>query len=127
MNKATIIWYITAKPEMKSVWNNNVSNISVATTEKRKDSNGELKERTTFHNVTLWGQQAKYACEYADKWDLVLIEWKINNDEWTDENEKKRITTKIISNNFSILRSKNWRSEQWSSRTQSSDDMDIPF
>lgn len=107
MNKAIIMWHLTADVETKPVWETEVANICIATTEKWKDSNWDEKERTTFHNCTLWGQSAKFARQYAKKGDLVLAEGKINTDSWEDEDTwKTRYSTKIVVSIFNILRSK---------------------
>mgnify|MGYP006921296920 CR=1 FL=1 len=125
MNKAIVMWYMTAKPETKDVWNTVVANICIATTEKRKDNSWTVQEKTTFHNCVLWGQSAKFAAEYWNKGDLVLAEWKINNDSREDENWNKRTSTKIIVSVFNILKSKNgWNEENPSSN---SSDGDLPF
>lgn len=112
MNKAIVMWHLTSKPETRDAGNTVVANICIATTEKWKDNAWITQEKTTFHNCTLWWQSAKFAAEYANKGDLVLLEWKINNDQWEDENWNKRTSTKIIAQTFNILRSKLWGNQE---------------
>jgi single-strand DNA-binding protein len=73
-----------------------VTNLSMATTRKYKDARGELKSETTWHRVTVFGQQAVKCCEMLKKGDPVMVEGRLSNHEWVDKEGIKRYATEII-------------------------------
>ncbi len=57
LNKAMIIGRLGADPEVRYTQNNTaVANMSVATSDRYKDGNGEWQERTEWHRVVGLGQ-----------------------------------------------------------------------
>ena len=61
-----------------------------------KQSNSK-KEEVSFIDVTLWGRQAEIAGEYLAKGRSVLIEGRLNLDQWDDkESGKKRSKLKVV-------------------------------
>jgi single-strand DNA-binding protein len=73
-----------------------VTNLSMATTRKFKNAQGELKSETTWHRVTVFGKQAANCCEYLSKGDSVMVEGRLSNREWVDREGVKRYTTEVI-------------------------------
>lgn len=109
-----IIGNLGADPEVRYTQNNTaVANLSVATTERYKDRNGELQERTEWHRVVAWGRLAEICQEYLKKGSLVYFEGRIETNQWEDKEGQKRYTTEIRALEMQILDS---RSE---SRSQS--------
>ena len=53
-----------------------VLNFSVATTDAFKDSKGELKKTTDWHNVTVWGNHAKALANVLGKGCFVVVTGK---------------------------------------------------
>ena len=51
-----------------------VTNLSVATNESWKDQSGEIKEKTEWHRVVMYGRMAETANEYMNKGQMVYIE-----------------------------------------------------
>ena len=69
---------------------------SVATNEKWTDANGTKQERTTWHNVMVWGRQAEVALQYLHKGNLVHIEGRLRNNEWEKDGQKHRSTAIVV-------------------------------
>lgn len=68
LNKVQIIGNVTADPEVRQTPSGlPVATFSVATNRKWKDTTGELKEDTEFHNVVAWRGLAELAEQYIVK------------------------------------------------------------
>jgi single-strand DNA-binding protein len=64
-NKITIVGYLGRDPELRyTPQGTAVCNLSVATTEKRRNARGETEEHTIWFRVSAWGRQAEVAAEY---------------------------------------------------------------
>lgn len=64
----------------------------------------QKKEECTFVDITLWGRQAEVACEYLGKGRSVLIEGRLQLDQWDDrESGKKRSKLKVVGENMTML------------------------
>lgn len=64
----------------------------------------EKKEDVTFVDVTLWGRQAEVANEYLGKGRGVMIEGRLQLDQWDDrETGQKRSKLKVIGESMTML------------------------
>lgn len=62
------------------------------------------KEETTFVDITLWGRQAEVAGEYLAKGRSVLIEGRLQLDQWDDkESGKKRSKLKVVAEQMTMV------------------------
>lgn len=103
LNKAILIGNLGADPDIRSMQNGDkVANLSVATVEKWSDKNtGELKEKTEWHRVTIFGKLAEIAENYLKKGSKVFIEGKLQTRKWQDQSGQDRYTTEIVLSGFS--------------------------
>jgi len=107
LNKAMIIGRLGQDPEVRYTQSNTAfANMSVATSEKYKDRNGELQETTEWHRVVVWGRLAEICQEYLKKGSLVYFEGPIQTREWEDKDGQKRYTTEIKALNMQMLDSR---------------------
>lgn len=103
-----IIGRLGADPEVRYTQSNTaVATLSVATSNKWKDKNGEQHEDTEWHRVVLWGRTAEVAQEYLSKGSQVYIEGPLQTREWEDKDGVKRYTTEIKGLNLVMLSSNN--------------------
>ena len=81
MNKAIIQGNLGADPETKTFDNGDmVCKLRIATSRKWKDkTTGELNEKTTWHQVDVFGKQAESCAKYLSKGRAVLVEGEIDN------------------------------------------------
>lgn len=111
LNKAMIIGRLGSDPEVRYTQSNTaVATLSVATSERFKDSNGENQERTEWHRVVAWGRLAEICQQYLRKGSLVYIEGPIQTNQWEDKEGQKRYTTEIKALQMTMLDSKSDRS-----------------
>lgn len=104
VNKVILVGNLGADPEVKYLEGDNVvANISLATTEAYKDRSGNRVEQTEWHDLELWGQQAKIAEQYLKKGSQIYVEGKIKSDKWTDEQGQNRKKVRIRVLSFTML------------------------
>src|SRR5699024_4907459 len=86
--------------------NTAVANLSIATSERYKDKQGEWKENTEWHRVVAWGRLAEICQEYLKKGSQVYIEGPIQTRQWEDKEGQTRYTTEIKALTMTMLDSK---------------------
>jgi single-strand DNA-binding protein len=107
-NSVRLVGNLGADPEVKSFDNNKqMARFSLATTESYKNDKGEKVKETQWHNLVVWGTQAKFAGDYLKKGDEVAVEGRLTNRNWTDKEGNKRYMTEIVVNDFLKLGAKN--------------------
>ena len=100
INKVILIGNLGQDPEVRYMPNGGaVANITLATSESWRDKNtGEMKEKTEWHRIVLFGKLAEIAREYLRKGSQVYIEGTLQTRKWQDQNGIDRYTTEIIVN-----------------------------
>lgn len=74
-----------------------VCNFSIATTERWKNKdNGQLEEKTEWHNIVVWDKQAENCKEYLAKGRSVYVEGRLQTRSWEDKEGHKRYTTEVV-------------------------------
>ena len=107
VNKVILLGNLGADPEVKYLEGDNVvANLRLATTESYKDRNGNRVDQTEWHDLELWGGQAKVAEQYLKKGMQIYVEGKIKSDTWQDDQGQNRKRTKIRVLSFTMLGSK---------------------
>lgn len=107
LNKVQLIGHLGKDPEIRHLENGNtVAQFSIATSEKFKDKSGDVKEKTEWHNIVIWGKLAEVAEKYLRKGGQLYVDGKITYRQWTDKEGAKKTTTEIIASSFIMLDSK---------------------
>ena len=79
LNKTQIIGHIGKDAEVKDFGNNQVINFSVAVTKKWKNKSGEEQSKTTWFEVSKWGNNTTLS-NYLTKGTQVYVEGEIESD-----------------------------------------------
>ncbi|MEM1270683.1 MAG: single-stranded DNA-binding protein [Bacteroidota bacterium] len=96
VNKAIIIGNLGADPELRYTGSGTaVCNMRIATNESYKDSNGDLVEKTEWHNVVAWGRLAEICGEYLKKGRQAYFEGNLQTRQFEDRDGNTRYTTEI--------------------------------
>lgn len=104
VNKVILIGNIGKEPEVQTIEGNiPVAKFPLATTEMRKERNGNQVSETTWHNVVLWRGLAELTEKYLHKGSLVYIEGKLRNRSYEDKDKIKRFYTEIVAENLVML------------------------
>lgn len=106
-NKIIIVGNLGKDPELRYTPQGiAVCNLSVATTEKKKDKSGEFQDVTNWFRVTLWRQQAENAAKYLAKGRQVYIEGRLGVEEWTDRDGNNRFTLEVQATDMQFIGSR---------------------
>ncbi len=107
VNKAILVGRLGKDPELKYTPSGQaVASFSLATGEKWKDKDGNMQERTEWHNIIVWGRMAENAKEYLAKGRQVYIEGRIQTRSWDDKDGNKKYMTEIVVQNLQYLGSR---------------------
>lgn len=137
VNKVILIGNVGVNPELRYTPNEHaVTQLSVATSEVRKDKNtGDQHEHTEWHKVVLFNRLAEIASEYVKKGSKVYIQGSLKTRKWTDNQGVERYTTEIVASELQLLDSRgiiNGENSSSKSSNQVSEDSfdiedDVPF
>ena len=104
LNRSLLIGNVGNDPEIRTINNNEkVASFRLATTERYKDRNGEVKENTEWHQVTAWGKLADIVEKFVKKGSSVYVEGKITTRTWTDKEGNDRYSTEIRAEGIQVL------------------------
>ena len=107
LNKVMIIGNLGNDPEIKySNTGTAIANFNIATTENRKDSEGNWEEKTEWHRIVMFGKQAEVCKDYLHKGSKVYIEGRLQTRSWEDQSGQKRYMTEIVGANMVMLDSR---------------------
>ena len=136
LNKMIILGRLGKDVELSYTKNGNaVASLSVATTDKFKNSKGEYEEETDWHNVVVFGKLAENCSTYLEKGRQIWLEGKSKTRSWEDKEGNKKYRHEVVANNIQFLDKPNSHSnsntEQASNQVQDDSfgvsDLDIPF
>lgn len=104
-NRADVIGNVTRDPEMRTTTSGQkVLTLGVATNDKWKDkATGEMKEKSEFHNVVVWGSLAEEVAASVQKGNRVFVSGRVQTRSWETQAGAKRYTTEIITESLSLL------------------------
>lgn len=109
LNRADIVGHLTRDPEVRTTTSGQaVVSMGVATNERWKDrTSNEMKERSEFHNVVLWGDLARLAADTLKKGQRLHVTGRVQTRSWETKQGNKRYTTEVIADSVSLLGIKN--------------------
>jgi single-strand DNA-binding protein len=105
VNHAQVIGNVTRDPEMRTTTSGqHVLTIGVATNERWKDrASNEMKERTEFHNVVIWGELAQEVQQTVRKGSRVHVSGRVQSRSFETKEGQKRTTTEIVADTVTLL------------------------
>ncbi len=108
-NRADVLGNVTRDPEMRTTTSGQkVLTLGVATNDRWKDkATGEMKEKSEFHNVVIWGDMAEEAMKFIKKGNRVFISGRVQTRSWETSAGAKRYTTEIVAETVSLLGAQN--------------------
>jgi single-strand DNA-binding protein len=100
-NSVRLVGKLGLDPEVRNFENDRkLTKLSLATNETYKNDKGDRVTDTQWHNLVLWGMQAKLAEELLKKGDEIAIEGKLASRSYVDKDGMKRYVTEIVVNEF---------------------------
>lgn len=134
-NKVQLVGHVGQNPEIKTFGDSGkLARLSVATNESYKNKNGEWIENTSWHSLIAWRNIANRIEKQIQKGAYILIDGKLVNRSYTDNENVKRYITEVEIQNFMILDKKTKQGNEMASKGNASDfykpsadDSDLPF
>ena len=117
LNKVMLIGRLGRDPEIRYSSNNTpICNFSLATSERVRK--GEtFEEKTEWHRIVVFGNQAENASKFLKKGSLVFVDGKIQSRSYQDKDGNERNVFEIIANSVNFLDLKDSSSTPQSERT----------
>jgi single-strand DNA-binding protein len=104
VNKAILVGNLGRDAEMRfTAGGTPVATVSLATTEKFTDREGQKQEKTEWHRIVIWGKTAESLHEYLTKGKQIYVEGRIETKDWTNKEGQKVKTTEIRADKVVLL------------------------
>lgn len=100
LNKVMLIGNVGNDPEVRYLDQNaqnpsRVASFRLATSERRRDQNNEVKEFTEWHNVVAWGRNAELVEKYVKKGAQLYVEGSLRTRSWDGRDGQKHYVTEV--------------------------------
>jgi single-strand DNA-binding protein len=105
INKVTLLGNVGKDPEIRSSASGiMVANLTLATSDRFQDQQGNWQDRTEWHTLVAFKRTAEIVRDYVKKGSKLYIEGKLQTRSWDDkESGAKRYRTEIIVNELILL------------------------
>jgi len=105
-NKIILVGFLSRDIELRySQGGMGIANTAIATSRKFT-SNGQKKEEVCFVDITFFARSAEVANQYLRKGSKILVEGRLNFDQWVDQNGQKRSKHSVVVETMQMLDSK---------------------
>lgn len=113
LNKVMLIGNLGKDPELRYTTSGvAVATFSIATSESWKDADGNMQEKTEWHNIVAWRKLAEICGEWLKKGKKIYIEGRLQTRSYDDKNTgAKKYITEIVADNMIMLDGKGGASE----------------
>lgn len=137
LNRATLLGNLGADPEVRSTQSGTtVMSLSLATTTRVKNRDGEWQDVTDWHRVVVWGRRAEGLSRFLRKGSRVYVEGALKTSSY-EKDGVKRYKTEVSAEQILLLGQGTGRDDHRQADTKraanqpdrepSIDDDDIPF
>jgi single-strand DNA-binding protein len=100
VNKVVLVGNVGRNPDVQYIEGDiPMAKFPLATTETRRDSQGQLISETEWHTIVLWRGLADLAAKYLHKGSLVYVEGRLRTRKWEDKEKGWRSQTEILADN----------------------------
>jgi len=105
VNKVLLLGNVGKDPEITSTNGGTlVAKLSLATSERFKDKQGEWQDRTEWHNLVAYARGAEILRDYVHKGSKLYVEGRLATRSWDDKESGKKIyRTEIVVGDISLL------------------------
>ena len=103
LNKILLIGNAGRTPDIRAVGDTKVASFTLATTERYKGKDGNVREETEWHNIAVWGKLADVVEKYVDKGTHLYVEGRIKTEKYTDAQGVEKYAVKVIASSLQLL------------------------
>ena len=105
-NKIILVGNLTRDIELRYSQSGSAIAKTAIATSRKFTSNGEKKEEVCFVDITFFGRSGEIANQYLRKGSKILVEGRLNFEQWVDQNGQKRSKHSVIAETMQMLDSK---------------------
>lgn len=103
-NRIILVGNLTKDPELSFTASNTaVCKFGIATNRKWRDREGNDREDTCFIDCTLFGRSAETFKKYMNKGREVMVEGRLQLNQWTTQEGDKRSRHQVFVENFTFV------------------------
>jgi single-strand DNA-binding protein len=103
-NRVVLMGNLTRDPKVRQIPSGaSVADLGLAASETYKSKNGETVETTCFVDIVTWGRQAETCGEYLKKGSPVLVEGRLQLDQWESPEGEKRSKMRVRADKVKFL------------------------
>ena len=102
-NKVILVGNLTRDIEIRYLPSGQALAKTAIATNRKYKVNGEAKEEVCFIDITFWGRSAEIANQYLKRGSKVLVEGRLNFEQWTNQDGKKQSRHSITVENMQML------------------------
>ena len=108
VNRVIILGNLGADPEVRTSQSTGgtVASLSVATSRRHRNAEGEVQTETEWHRVVFFGRAAEIARDYLKKGNSAYIEGRLRTRKYTDNQGVERWITEIVGDSLQLLGSR---------------------
>jgi single-strand DNA-binding protein len=105
-NKVILVGNLTRDIELRYTQGGMAVASSALATSRKFTVNGEKKEEVCFVDITFFARSAEVANQYLRKGSKILVEGRLNFEQWNDQNGQKRSKHSVVVETMQMLDSK---------------------
>lgn len=103
-NRIILIGNLTRDPQLTYTSSNTaICKFGIATNEKWRDKDGNMKEDVCFVDCVVFGKQGETFNQYMAKGRMVMVEGRLKLDQWTSPEGDKRSKHEVVVDRFVFL------------------------
>jgi len=104
MNRVFLMGNLTRDPQLRKTPSGQaVSDLGLAVSERYRNKAGEVVESTCFTDIVVWGRQAELCGQYLIKGARILVEGRLQLDQWQTEAGEKRSRLRVRADRVQFL------------------------
>ena len=105
-NQVQLIGHLGMNPDSKEINKSVKTTFTLATNTVYRDSDGNKKTMTDWHNIVAWGGLAQTIEQYVKKGDKIGISGRLVTRSYEDEKGNKKYFTEVIARDMLLLGNK---------------------
>lgn len=107
-NRVVLMGNLTRDPQAKQIQSGTpVAELGLAVNASYRNREGEVVDKACFVDITAWGRQAEACAQYLAKGARVLVEGRLELDQWENGDGQRRSKLRVRADRILFLGSSN--------------------
>jgi len=104
-NRVVLMGNLTRDPAVRQLPSGtSVADLGLAASERYRNKDGEQVEKACFVDIVAWGRQAETCGQYLVKGAPVLVEGRLQFDQWETDDGQRRSKLRVRADRVQFLR-----------------------